>query len=1624
MMETEISDRGGWFRGKGLKVMLVILSTLAIFIGFLGYNTPEANASGVQDFSLYFRASEVATKFGTDMAPSTDEDSHDSSPWLNEHSIAGNVGGLLGYSRDLSEEEGGIVGWVTSRFSANSMSYNYEQLVTLGGSKSVATNPLLAYGLYGAQLQTLGLVDSGTPGFTGSVTGFIFAAIYWLSQLVPFIFNVIMKLLALLNPFQLFFGVFGLTQSLGVPFLSDLAATIGDIYGAIQNMSMVVTVPVLIGMTAVSIFMFQGNTSKKLLRVFVRVFMIFAGLPIIASTYTSVIEDLSAGMELGAPFANYVIATQYVDTENWMKHTRLAPPTTNKIGLGSTHYPGAEFSPSVSREAVLEINTKRVFGNDLLSDLSSISTVGESIDGIDSVNTGAQSRIGRDLIDRYRAGDRFSASDYEGYVKSQLDGSLTSSEIASMFEPSVSDFDDHDVYGEMFDPEVDRVVDFDNIGWSIYNMGGLHYVPGNTPGDGYFNAYMPSGGDSGVTGGGAVHATKASVSRGSIPIGLSPLSMYNFLNTDFGATSMTVYSPETSSNTFSSNDYASVSMANTGFFGFMFATESIVMLLGSAAIGLFYALGLLQIIVASIPRILSGVFGTAVGSLSMVTKLLVSTVVLILEIIGTVTLYTVFDGLLLSVMRGSDTMVAAVTGATGNPVLIAAGGLVKSAIVIVLGAGIVFFAMKNRTKFAKMVEEVTTDLITKLMSGLDNSMNQGNMFHDSQAAAAAGRQGTILGDDGGIGTQGSGSYAAAHAGGQDPKDGFSMKDAIQETIGQEDLKERAQGDSYEAPSKKDMAKAMASRYKDYKTADLKDSMAAGLGAVGTGLALAGVSDLDGGARDRIEETQKAERKNISDMDRGMGKYTPPVSSGSVYTGIDSIDDDATIPVGEEQLDQAHSALDGATANDIANQHTDTDGEIAKIENDGGETLAGQDVYGTASEASLIGTSVQTDEDIAADQAMVEAMAGQEDLVDMDNPHSHPEGIEPLTPEHDAYIKDLGQAVSAQTDSLEHHEKEARSLDAQAERLESSIMDMEAEGDLSPAQQQDLQEMKQEVKGIREKAEEHKKQARQADRKAQKLAAKQSSAQGIRQDAKDQFKNHQATPVQAAQAMVAAERTQKELTNTEKQLSRELNDMYQSGETQGVTQKEEELANVRKDLAEHKPKLQEARQNALNAMPQPTQEPLRSFTPEQAQEYMAENGLSQEQYQEQLAQTPTNDDVRKAHAKSAQVLGLMAGVTGSTPQETKEAQQAFIKGKVEDMYGKVPANAQEIPKRLAQASTQMETAAARIANVQERKQQMMDSNVAVDPVAIQNVDKELTQAANDYSQAEKEYDELAPQQAKLNERRAFMQALDKGQTMNNKRLDQIAQTAGHMPKSNARAQKIQKRHKNVHDSSGRSILPASAQVISGVNTSTNLDMKLARLSEMSADTPEKYEQAMSELNAGVLKKRQNVQRLEKQLAKMQESGSTNNVKRKEAERRIASERAGYQREVQKTQKQRSQLQRNAAGLFKNGVVPKNTRITGGKPIQGDIGVVTHAAENLSLILKRMEAMEVNGTENLQGKQKLVHTDLVNRANSLKKQLRSSNIAIGNMDTSQSAYTLAKALNREHTALTGETFKTDL
>lgn len=1280
-VEKSGSNQTKTIQSKVIKMIMLLAFLLPVASYLWDYGFIDATAEGEQqDFSLYTRASEIATAFGTEIAPD-DSDETSTAAWLDNLTI-GNSGGLLGYSRELAEGEDGVVGWLTSQLSTSSATYSYDQLKNISPA-------LYGYARYGATLDGLGLIDARSDGSNMErfIYGWLMIISYWLASVTPMLFNVVMSLLTIMNPFRLFGWVISGASALNIPIFGAAADTVSSIYSTIQQLSLIVTIPILLALTGMSIFMFRGNAGKSIMRLVIKVFMIFAGLPLIGATYTTIIEDLGDQINGSSNFADYIVLTQFVDFENWAKQTRLAPPMDVSIFSATNVGDSSEFKvPHAPRELVFAINGTRA-GYDTVYDSMGGNKTNNFASMVDmskdskSSSTTQRSVIG--LLERYRKDESFTSSDYEGLVKSEINQLIKNGDLKSK-----------DVY-KVFSEGKDDLLKRDDLfeyksGWNIYNAGGL---TGATDDPGSSN-YSTAAGSTDLA---KVPVWGSNAQNG----GLSPLAMYNFLNTSFDTTSMTVYSPTKASSSFVRESHASVVKTNTGIAGFAQIVESLALIISIAFVGIMYAIGLMQVSVASIPRILSGVFGTAFGSMAFITKLLISTVVLIVEIVGSILLYQLSESILLGFMRGVDGLTKNGAAGAGQAALAVLG----SALVGILSLIVSFYLVKNRTKFVKMMEDTVTNAITKIMGGLDSTMNQGNAFHDPNALRGAAQDARILGNDGKIGSEGSGGFKSqATDGTDDPGILQDMKGAISSTLDAKDRDDR-NPDTPEMTGK-DVVAGAASRFKKRREARGKDVIADTMGPLGTiaGTAL-GLEDFDGKAGQRVLQDEELEKQALTEAehragqarDFGLGKYDDDDNpKGGVKAGMDENGQPMDVD-GEQDVDAAGMAIlmnpnqsmdpdefeqqmaeiDGQSADDIMSDVSIDDEAQSVLESDG-VVDASQESMGSIEDAADSATTnpAYSDEDQVADEAMINAVEQSgvsASEVDLDDPDSHP-AVDPMSEEYDSYVDGLGEAVDKQSQAAQSHAVKAIDLDKEANALDKKAAKLEAEG--SPESLKEAQGLRQQASEKRVEAEAEKKQGRQAMRKAQKLGEKQESAQAQRQEAAKGLAGNQSKPAQAAASLVQAEQNLSSLEAKREGLSQKLDDLSQNDPDNfmAIAKTQDALEATEQRIPQAKQQIAQAEQKAIDALPDDGYQNLHAMDAPQLEAYQKENGLSDQRMQEKLAETPTETEHRRGQRNAAMMLGKMSAQVGETPAETKQKQRAYIQSKANGLYAKPRENA--------------------------------------------------------------------------------------------------------------------------------------------------------------------------------------------------------------------------------------------------------------------------------------------------------------------------------------------------------------
>ncbi|MEK4529832.1 hypothetical protein NST38_30985 [Paenibacillus sp. FSL H8-0104] len=764
-------------RTTGRVALLGVMSLLLALSIIIPVSNVLAANDGVSDLSLYQRGSELTREFATALAPGS-ETKHMYMLEANGTTDllpAGNAGGLLGYAEILSDDTG-IKGWLMSTFTAASATITYDQLMNVvnNGGDTIyhagLNNPFFQYAGYGEVLTEMGLITTVRPGLASMgrlLASGIMLFVYLLANAAPFLFRAALMLLSALNPFKLFETAINGTASADLGILSGAAEYVGSIYTTVQDFSIMILFPMLLILTAFSVLVFnqKGSVLKKFGRYGVRIFMLFAGLPLIGASYTGVVEDLNNKVAVGSEYADYLVLSSYVDFENWVKYSRLAPPEGS--GIHNPRYEEDERRTLSNRKLILEINgtraantraeelKNRYSGTSNISEIfkeggaqTDVDTPTSTIPGMPpgapgtpapgELNRGSFSKV-YSMLSRHMFSALYTGSDYDGEVAGQIQkmraanpSEANDQEIAHMYSLSASD---SRTWSSKLNPwsnnpdwlepiywngQNNNVLDsakglftkgaakyplfqFGIYSYNIYNSGNLQYSADK----GYYAPDMDS----------IVTKKVAPIGRDSSAVGgLSPIAMYNFLNTTFSNTGLTVYSPSKSSSDLSRDSYAAVAFGGSGMASFTRWIENVTVMLSLAILSIMYGIAMISIAMKSIPRILSGVFGTALGSIAFITKLLISTAVLVAQIIAMIFFYALSENLIMTILLNFSDLIDAGGTFFGSGVIF---DFVGSFLTIAITAGVTFFMIKNKTVFNQMMEEVVSGAINRMMGALD-----------------------------------------------------------------------------------------------------------------------------------------------------------------------------------------------------------------------------------------------------------------------------------------------------------------------------------------------------------------------------------------------------------------------------------------------------------------------------------------------------------------------------------------------------------------------------------------------------------------------------------------------------------------------------------------------------------------------------------------------------------------------------------------------------------------------------------------------------------------------------------------------------------------------------------------
>lgn len=758
------ADRGSWRRM--LAVVVLAAAMLAMIASFV--IAPSARADDkADDFSFYKLGSDMSSLYNNSMSPEK-TDGKDIIGCSMSKEIAGtdgnmtNSGSFLGYA-DSNKSKVFLWNAVGSSSSDNQHDYRSLQNGVSDSCPDGATvNGLRSYGYFGAALHDLGLDSTSSSmglNIGHKIAGGLMLLVYAVSSLIDGLFAGVVKILQLLNPFSwLESGMRNSNSTMAGVFLGQnphdtpgalkgLASFVSGWYDALSSMSWGVIVPLLIAFLVVGLLIMRSaDTGTKLRQFLVRLFFIALGVPLLGTMYTASLNkmfDVLGGN--GATMSTQMVQRNYVDFGTWSMDYALYTTPGMKIGWDAGHNQATADARNGVRDTALEINqlpTRQAGG------------------GQDIVAESGQTMA---MIKHYMDGDKVNATDYEQKVKNAVQGSeyykKNPDKVKGWFIDYVKPEGDDDTLKR--DPSKDnpmlyttstrRLVQDPNNG----NL--LKWRQSANAGDGYCGVDQMLDRKNGTPGSCA----------------MSPLSMYNYLNTKFDSTSMTVYSSDKSHSLNLRENHDYVTQVGTGVMSVVYWLNTMTMMLSALLIGVFYALGMLVGSIRDGLGIMMSIPFGLMGSLAGIARAIVLTITVIIEVVGTAFLYSFVQSLLVSLEQITTQPLQAVLQSNSTApslVAIAGNGFVTVALLLletVLVAMFTFMALKLRKSVVSAVQDSSKGVIERFVGvGVTRPGAGGGLLRGAAAGAAgaAGMAGTnrILGGmSGGNDTAGSGRTDAS-----------------------------------------------------------------------------------------------------------------------------------------------------------------------------------------------------------------------------------------------------------------------------------------------------------------------------------------------------------------------------------------------------------------------------------------------------------------------------------------------------------------------------------------------------------------------------------------------------------------------------------------------------------------------------------------------------------------------------------------------------------------------------------------------------------------------------------------------------------------------------------------------
>ncbi|GAA1117343.1 hypothetical protein GCM10009642_64070 [Nocardiopsis metallicus] len=720
--------RPRWSRVVG--VLLVMLVT-PLLIGLLGSTTALANDNASEDednYSLYQLASNGAGYFSNSNEPGESL----GGAWGDiAESEPGAAGSLLGYGDPTVSQ---FKRWLSAGLSGSTQTITHETLGKGGDA-------FLAYGQFGAVNKDLGF-DSMSSGVIGDIIGGFAGSVVWfcygVSLLISGLFFAFIELLKFLNPFAWFYTAVadvttaegtsgGYQQGLadgmlnnceggdcGPPgALSGVANFIGEWYGLLVDLSWNFLVPLFLGFLLIGLVLFKkmdrGSAIKKFV---VRLLFLGFGLPVFGSMYTAVLDGFSeSGVDASAG-ATQVVLSNYVDFDAWAMNSRLLVPEDATIGWNADKGQADPKSTMSARTSALAINiASHPVYRDAGWDAGGVSSnakdawTGASNVDLTQEEPGSWLQVATtlDILNRYISGQETPASNFESGVKSWLSENADE-DIKEDWFTNTASYGDVEKFGDEDDPQASEAPMISTQGEGLQSE----------VSDGVRTFTTKNQEDSAKDCGFMVTTDNGDPAQCS----MSPLSMYNYLNSSFSSESLTSFSSENAMSGLVRENHSSVSQVGSGPASFMYWANTVTLLGSVCLLGIWYAFGM---VIGALKRtfsLIAAIPFATLGAIAAISKVIIYSVAMILEVILTIFLYQLVARLIMGVpaiASGPLTNLVTENGLLSNLGLGPVAVVLLTFLSTLLIIAVTFILLRVRKTVLQALDEAVTKLVDKFL---------------------------------------------------------------------------------------------------------------------------------------------------------------------------------------------------------------------------------------------------------------------------------------------------------------------------------------------------------------------------------------------------------------------------------------------------------------------------------------------------------------------------------------------------------------------------------------------------------------------------------------------------------------------------------------------------------------------------------------------------------------------------------------------------------------------------------------------------------------------------------------------------------------------------------------------